>query len=168
MSIAALTAQKSKDPSSQIGAVLVKDRRVISMGYNGLPQGVSDPNDWPNLDNCTAPETLMRRNERPEKYHWFEHAERNCLYNIARQGGVSALGSTMYCACGVPCTDCARGICNSGVGEVVYLDVSYSNKWEEAAERSLVMFCEAGVKTRVYKGPKVGAEILSGGKLITI
>jgi len=64
-------ASKSKDPKTKIGAILVKDRRIISTGYNGIPIGVDDKIDV--------------RNQRPEKYKWFEHAERNSIYSAAKQ-----------------------------------------------------------------------------------
>ena len=56
---------------------------------------------------------IEERQERPEKYYWFEHAERNSIYNAARIG-VSTKGSKMYMTCGVPCADCARAIINAG------------------------------------------------------
>ena len=90
---------KSKDESTQIGAVIVgKDKEIVSTGYNSFPRGINDKK--------------KERQERPEKYFWFEHAERNAIYNAARIG-VSTKGTTMYLSCGVPCSDCARGIINA-------------------------------------------------------
>ena len=64
---------KSKDQSTQIGAVIVgEDNEVLSTGYNSFPRGMDD--------------SKQERQERPEKYFWFEHAERNAIYNAARVG----------------------------------------------------------------------------------
>ena len=96
------TARKSKDPSTKIGAVIVKDKRPILFGYNGLPQKVRD-----------LPERMMR----PIKYKWTEHGERNAIYCGARFG-IATDGTIMYTQA-VPCTDCARGIINSGIVKIV-------------------------------------------------
>jgi len=64
---------KSKDENTQIGAVIVgKDKEIVSTGYNSFPRGIKD--------------NKKERQERPEKYFWFEHAERNAIYNAARIG----------------------------------------------------------------------------------
>ena len=89
---------KSKDENTQIGAIIVgKDKEIVSTGYNSFPRGLKDNKE--------------SRQERPEKYYWFEHGERNAIYNAARIG-VSTKGCTMYLSCGIPCVDCARGIIN--------------------------------------------------------
>tara|TARA_B110000858_G_C17732357_1_gene440781 strand:+ start:514 stop:975 length:462 start_codon:yes stop_codon:yes gene_type:complete len=130
---------KSKDVNTQIGAVIVgKDKEIVSTGYNSFPRGIDD--------------TKKQRQERPEKYYWFEHAERNAIYNAARIG-VSTKGTTMYLSCGVPCSDCARGIINAGIIRVFCEkggSASRGPKWEESAERSWEMFDEAGVKVCFY------------------
>ena len=95
---------KSKDERTQIGAVIVgKDKEIVSTGYNSFPRGIKD--------------NVKERQERPEKYFWFEHAERNAIYNAARIG-VSTKGCTMYLSCGIPCSDCARGIINAGITRI--------------------------------------------------
>ena len=130
---------KSKDTSTQIGAIIVGvDKEIVSTGYNSFPRGINDKKD--------------ERQERPEKYYWFEHAERNAIYNAARIG-VSTKGTTMYLSCGVPCSDCARGIINSGIIRIFCErggSASNSAKWDESAERSWEMFDEAGVKVCFY------------------
>lgn len=129
-------ASRSKDLSTHIGAVIVDEHRgLVSSGYNSFPAGLKDD--------------LPERQERPEKYFWFEHAERNAILTAARRG-VRLDSCTMYLNCFVPCTDCARAIIQSGIKEVV-LGTSHQSqkkKWLEAAERSLVMFQEAGVVLR--------------------
>jgi dCMP deaminase len=130
---------KSKDRYTQIGAVVVgSDNQIVSTGYNSFPRGIDDSVD--------------ERQERPEKYYWFEHAERNSLYNAALIG-VSTKGCTMYLTCGIPCSDCARGIINSGIKKIVCERVggAVGNLWDEHAKRSIEMFNEAGVKIDYYE-----------------
>ena len=129
---------KSKDQNTQIGAVIVgNDKEIVSTGYNSFPRGIED--------------NLKERQERPEKYYWFEHAERNAIYNAARIG-VSTKGCTMYLSCGVPCSDCARGIINAGITRI-FVERNDSTKgpqWQESQERSWEMFKEADVEVRFY------------------
>ena len=129
---------KSKDRNTQIGAVIVgKDKEIVSTGYNSFPRGLSDNESY--------------RQERPEKYYWFEHAERNAIYNAARIG-VSTKGCTMYLSCGIPCADCARGIINAGIRKVFVekVDSTKGPQWEESQERSKEMFREADVIVEYY------------------
>lgn len=136
---------KSKDERTQIGAVIVgKDKEIVSTGYNSFPRGIVD--------------NRKERQERPEKYYWFEHAERNSIYNAARIG-VSTKGCTMYLSCGIPCADCARGIINAGIVRIFCEKGdtgAKGKKWDESAERSWEMFQEAGVKVCFYDDSSVG------------
>lgn len=132
---------KSKDINTQIGALIVgADNEIVSTGYNSFPRGIADD--------------VNERQERPEKYYWFEHAERNAIYNAARIG-VSTKGCTMYLTCGIPCADCARGIINAGITRIVCeMDSSFGARgdmWDEHAKRSLIMFEEAGVEVIYYE-----------------
>jgi dCMP deaminase len=138
INIAEQVKLKSKDNKTQIGVVIVgKDNEIVSTGYNSFPRGIDD-----NIDE---------RQERPEKYFWFEHAERNAIYNAARIG-VSTLGTTMYMTCGLSCADCARGIINAGISKIVLRKGKGANnqKWQESAERSVQMFKEAGIVVEYY------------------
>ena len=129
---------KSKDENTQIGAVIVgKDKEIVSTGYNSFPRGLKD--------------NIKERQQRPEKYYWFEHGERNAIYNAARIG-VSTKGCTMYLSCGVPCADCARGIINAGITRIFCekQDVTKGIIWAESSERSWEMLEEAGVKVQFY------------------
>ena len=129
---------KSKDKNTQIGAIIVgKGKEIVSTGYNSFPRGLKDDR--------------RERQERPEKYFWFEHAERNAIYNAARIG-VSTKGCTMYLSCGVPCTDCARGIINAGITRI-FCERGETTKgahWAENYERSWEMLEEAGVSVQFY------------------
>lgn len=131
---------RSKDQSTKIGVVIVgADNQLISTGYNSFPRGIND--------------YVPERQERPEKYFWFAHAETNAIVNCALNG-VSTKGSTMYMSCYVPCTDCARNIINAGIKKIVCRqkdDVTFDPaKWDEHAKRSLMMFQESGVEVEFY------------------
>lgn len=130
---------KSKDSSTQIGAVIVgEDNEVLSVGYNSFPRGCDD--------------NIPERQERPEKYYWFEHAERNAIYNAARIG-IPLKGSKIYLTSQIPCMDCARAIINTGIKTVYCKDYHTTNnkeKWEEHAKRSRILFEECGVKVIYY------------------
>jgi dCMP deaminase len=139
--IAGHVKQKSKDKYTQIGAVIVGTHNEIrSTGYNSFPRGINDD--------------VLERQERPEKYFWFEHAERNAIYNAARIG-VSTTGCTMYLTCGMPCADCARGIINAGIKKIYIEHFSQDGAkgpiWEESIKRSMIMFSEAGVEVLYYE-----------------
>ena len=138
INIAEQVKLKSKDKRTQIGVVVVgKDNEIVSTGYNSFARGIND-----NLDE---------RQERPEKYFWFEHAERNAIYNAARIG-VSTLGTTMYMTCGMSCSDCARAIINSGISKIVLRKGkgAKGDKWNESSIRSMKMFEESGVIVEYY------------------
>tara|TARA_B110000459_G_scaffold195950_1_gene237273 strand:+ start:392 stop:847 length:456 start_codon:yes stop_codon:yes gene_type:complete len=129
---------KSKDNNTQIGAIIVgKDKELVSTGYNSFPRGIDD--------------FKKERQEKPEKYFWFEHAERNAIYNAARIG-VSTKGTTMYLSCGIPCADCTRGIINAGIARIFCERGGGAKgiKWAESAERSWEMLDEAGVSVQFY------------------
>jgi dCMP deaminase len=141
MDMADKIASRSKDRSIKIGAVLVKDGAIISLGYNGFPRGVSD-----NVDV---------RHERPAKYSYTEHGERNSIYNAARSG-VSTLGSTMYTQ-GVPCADCARAAIQAGVSKLVayyQADDTVMPKWKESCGIGREMLDEAGVEVVIIGLPE--------------
>jgi dCMP deaminase len=129
---------KSKDRYTQIGAVVVgSNNQIVSTGYNSFPRGIND--------------LLDERQERPEKYYWFSHAETNAIVNSALNG-VSTKGTVMYMSCGIPCSDCARNIINAGITKIVCerSGGAVGEKWFEHAKRSIEMFEEAGVEIDYY------------------
>jgi dCMP deaminase len=139
LGIAEQVKLKSKDESTQIGAVIVgEDNEVLSTGYNSFPRGMDD--------------SIRERQERPEKYFWIEHAERNAIYNAARVG-TSLKGSTIYLTSGLPCMDCARGIVNSGI-KIVYCKsectTKNKDKWLESQLKSKQLLSECGVEVIFY------------------
>lgn len=129
-------ASWSKDPSTKVGCVIVgMDREIRSIGYNGFPRGVDD--------------TDMPRYERPAKYLWTEHAERNAVYNAARMG-VSLKNCTAYVS-SFPCADCARAIIQSGILKLVCPTPDMSNsQWGESWTIAKAMLCEAHVKVTLF------------------
>ena len=140
MSIAYLIACKSKDERTHIGAVIVGiDKEIKSTGYNSFVRGLIDH--------------VPERQEKPEKYYWFEHAERNAIYN-ATLIGTSLKGCKMYTN-GIPCMDCARGIIQAGIIEVIVdkeWNEANSDTWSEHAKRTIKMFNEVGIKLRYWSG----------------
>lgn len=140
----AVVRNKSKDESTQVAAIIVgPNNEVRSMGFNGLPRGVDD-------DKEKHPE---RHFERPEKYHWYEHGERNAIYNAARIG--TAIGGCKLYVTGYPCTDCARAIIQSGITEVIignFDTPEFLERWKEKNAKALTMFKEAGIPYRIIDG----------------
>ena len=130
LEMAGIVSTWSKDPSTQIGAIAVKDKRLISTGYNGFPRGIQDLDD--------------RWNNREEKYKYVVHAEMNCIYN-ANYHNQSLKGSTMYIV-GLPvCHECAKGIIQAGVIRVVAEFKDAPLKWARSTEITEKMFKEAGI-----------------------
>ncbi|MBR3806259.1 MAG: dCMP deaminase family protein [Clostridia bacterium] len=145
MGVALLAAQRSKDPSTQVGACIVdKDKRIISTGYNGFPHGCSD-DDFPWNRDETKGET---------KYQFVVHAELNAILNA---GGKNLFGSTVYVAL-FPCNECAKAIIQSGIKEVIYLSDKYHDTSSTIASRR--MLDAAGVKLTQLKPTK--AQIVLG------
>lgn len=117
----------SKDPRTQVGAVLVRDRRRLSDGYNGLPPGVGD---------------VPGRMRPPDKYLWTCHAEANAVATAARHG-VSLAGATAYVT-RPPCGPCTALLLAAGVARVVYREGPIHMD-DRTFDVGRVMCLEAGV-----------------------
>lgn len=143
----------SKDPSTKVGCVVVgPDKEIRSQGYNGFPRGVND--------------NIEHRQTRPIKYAFYEHSERNAIYN-ACSFGASLKGCTMYVTM-PPCADCARAIIQSGIKQVYFMappidaaKVQSANNWRETVHASFEMFDESGVKVTELNRDLVNINILS-------
>jgi dCMP deaminase len=124
----------SKDRSRQVGCVIVgSDNIVRAIGYNGFPRGLDDD--------------LEERHERPAKYLWTEHAERNAIYGAARIG-ISLAGCRIYLPW-FPCVDCARAIVQTGIAELIGIKPDFADaKWGEDFATSLKILDEAKVVVR--------------------
>ena len=143
MDMATLVSSKSKDRSMQCGMVVVGEgNTVLATGYNGFPRGVDDYNE--------------EYHKRPEKYVWTEHAERNTIYNAARNGA-KLLGSKAYVN-GHPCIECARAIVQAGIVEVTiptkhndpfYLQGRWTD-WEESFSKAREIFKAGRVRVVEY------------------
>jgi dCMP deaminase len=127
----------SKDRSTKVGCIVIGSaRQLLTAGYNGFPRRVNDDVD--------------ERHERPEKYLWTEHAERNAIYNAARHG-VQLQDGVMYVSW-FPCADCARAIIQSGIRGLVtsrLTDDSLRARWKDHHEVAKIMLEEAGVEVRI-------------------
>lgn len=144
--LADLIAQKSKDRSTKVGVVVVgPDNEIRATGYNGFPRGVYDD--------------IEERHERPAKYLWTEHAERNAVYAAARVG-VSLKGCVMYVQWRpILCADCARAVIQAGITTIIGRDVPFSGKgglWDESLKVGREMLEEAGINLIVVDGEKMG------------
>lgn len=136
MRMAGTAAEPSKDPSTKVGCVLVDDRRrVIGMGYNGFPRGVSD---------CAE-----RYEHRPTKYMMVQHAEANAVLNAV----VNPEGATAYVT-HFPCANCAGMMIQAGIIKVVTSVPSggIAERFKESFEISKTMFGEAGIELIFFTG----------------
>jgi dCMP deaminase len=124
----------SKDPSTQVGCVVVgPDREIRSTGFNGFPRGIED--------------TAERLQDRDQKYPLVCHAEENAIMHAARIG-VALKGCVAYVTW-PPCTRCARSLIQAGVGEIAYPSgLEIPERWREDFTISSGMLNEAGVLVR--------------------
>lgn len=132
LSLAKEVSTWSKDPSTQVGAVTVGNKKeVLSQGFNGFPRNINDIDE--------------RYNNRETKYKFVVHAEMNAIYN-ATYSGVSLDGATLY-VYGLPiCSECAKGIIQVGIKKVVVEQSKKLNHWNNSVKLSKIMFDEAGVE----------------------
>lgn len=135
MGVAMLSAMRSKDPNTQVGACIVSStHKILSMGYNGLPLGCSD-DEFP-----------WTREGDDNKYLYTAHSELNAILNY--RGG-SLEGASIYVTL-FPCNECAKAIIQSGIREVVYADDKYADTAKVHASKRMLK--TAGVTLRRYEG----------------
>ncbi len=137
MGIALMSAERSKDPGTQVGACIVgSDNKILSVGYNGMPTGCSDDD---------MPWEREADSELDTKYPFVCHAELNAILN-SNIGNLS--GCTAYVTL-FPCNECAKAIIQSGIRRVVY----YSNKYADtnSVKASVFLFKTCGVEIIEYK-----------------
>ena len=121
----------SKDPSTKVGAIITKDIKVVSLGYNGLPQQVRD-----------MPEILGNR---PLKYKHIIHAETNAILTAK----IDLTGSTIYTFPFLPCTRCASMIAQAGIKRVVSV-VCKDEKWKDRLKESKHFMELCGIEVVIY------------------
>jgi len=135
MGVANLSAKRSKDENSQVGACIVNQRnRIIGIGYNGLPYGCDD-DEFPWIRNGDFLET---------KYAYVVHAEANAILNSSNDLEGSRIYVTLF-----PCNECAKLIIQSGIKEVIFLEDKYHDDDIFIASRKLLN--AAGIKQRQLK-----------------
>ena len=137
MGIAFLSAKRSKDPNTQVGACIVsQDNKILSMGYNGFPNGCSDE-DFPWNRESADPYD--------NKYFYTTHSELNAILNY--RGG-SLEGSKLYVTL-FPCNECAQALIQSGIRTVIYAEDRYAST--SATRASKRMLRAAGVEFYPYE-----------------
>ena len=137
MGLAMFSAQRSKDPSTQVGACIVsKDNKIISVGYNGMPTGCIDE---------LMPWSREGESSLDTKYPFVCHAELNAILN-SNMGNLS--GSTLYVTL-YPCNECAKAIIQSGIKRIVYRENKYANT--EAVKASAILFTKCGIRVDEYE-----------------
>lgn len=144
MGIALLSSQRSKDPSTQVGACIVNnENRIMAVGYNGMPYGCND-DEYPWDREGEALDS---------KYMFVCHAELNAILNF---NGGSMKGFRLYTTL-FPCNECAKAIIQKGIAEVIYLSDKYADA--EMTKAAKMMFKSAGVVCREYEQTMKVAEL---------
>ena len=144
MGIAKLAAMRSKDPGTQVGACIVgEDNKILSIGYNGFPRGISDDE---------FPWAREAESDLDTKYMYVTHAELNAILNF--RGG-SLAGAKIYVTL-FPCNECAKAIVQSGIRTMIYESDKYADQNKFIASRMILK--TAGVELIEYK---------NGGREIT-
>ena len=130
MGIAHLSALRSKDPNTQVGAVIVDDQhKVVSIGYNGFPRGISD-DDFPWEKEGELLET---------KYPYVVHADLNAILNAPRSLANTSIYVSLF-----PCHECAKAIIQSGIKKVIYESDKYADTQSVIASKRMLK--EAGLE----------------------
>lgn len=126
MAVAFLSAKRSKDPSSQVGACIVNtENKIVGIGYNGMPNG---------CDDDALPWARTAENKLDTKYMYVCHAELNAILN---KNSSDVKGCSIYVAL-FPCNECAKLIIQSGIAHVIYMSDKYHDQPEFVASRRLL------------------------------
>lgn len=146
MGIAMLSAKRSKDPNSQVGACIVsEDNKILSIGYNGLPIGCSDDElPWDREGDFLD-----------TKYPYVCHAELNAILNYK---GPTLENSKIYVAL-FPCNECAKAIIQSGIKEVIYANDRYKEVDAFIASRKILKMSNVKLTEYQSRGTKVSLEL---------
>lgn len=135
MAMAMMAAFRSPDPSTQVGCVIVKDKRIVGMGYNGFPRGV-EPFTW---DRET-------KDFLESKYSYVVHSEVNAVINTSRE---DCIGATAYMTL-FPCNVCAGIMISAGIKKIIFCDDKYHDVDFSKAARKLLR--AAKVPFKYYSG----------------
>ena len=141
MGIALLSAKRSKDPNSQVGACIVNnDKKIVGIGYNGFPRGCSDDElPWDREGNFLD-----------VKYPYVVHAELNAILNA----GHSVQGCTIYVDL-FPCNECAKAIIQSGIKKIFYLRDKYKDTDGVKASKRMLEMAGVEFEQLNMKGKKI-------------
>jgi len=134
MGVALLSANRSKDPNTQVGACIVSvDNRILSIGYNGSPKGLDDDDmPWDRVGDF-----------KETKYAYVCHSELNAILNYKGDLSNTKIYVTLF-----PCNECAKVIVQSGIKEVIYLSDKYSDLDSTIVSKRI--FDEVGIIYRQY------------------
>lgn len=134
MAIASLSAQRSKDPSTQVGACIVNaENKIVAVGYNGFPRGCSDN---------ALPWTREGNDPLATKYPYVVHAEANAILN---KNSESLRGCRIYVDL-FPCNECAKLIIQSGITEVIYQQDKYTELPATVASKTMLNMAGIGLR----------------------
>lgn len=144
MAMAMLIAQRSKDPSTQVGACIVnQDHIVMGLGYNGLPRGLNDDDyPWSNKDG----------NFTDTKYPYVVHAELNAILNSQQRLKDCIMYVTLF-----PCNECSKAIIQSGITELIYFSDKHAHK--ESTIASKKMLIDAGIEIVEFENKKLSLKV---------
>lgn len=146
MGIAILSSRRSKDPNTSVGACIVGDNnKILSVGYNGMPNGCSD-DEFPWERSAEDPLDT--------KYLYVCHAELNALLNYT---GTRLAGSKIYTTL-FPCNECSKAIIQSGIREVIYQEDKYSRTPSVIAAKKMMK--AAGVVYRAYENGETDVSMI--------
>ena len=144
MGVALLSAKRSKDPSTQVGACIASmDNNVVTMGYNGMPIGINDED---------LPWKRQGVDDLDNKYLYVCHAEFNAILNSYAPVKGCKIYVTLF-----PCNECAKALIQAGIKEVIYLEEKYPDSIQDRASKRLLMM--AGIPFRKYVGRKIAIEV---------
>lgn len=144
MGIAVLSSMRSKDPNTQVGACIVKNNRILSIGYNGTPNGFEDKFfPWGREGKFLN-----------TKYPFVCHAEMNAISNF--EGSKKDFNDSKLYVTLFPCNECAKLVVQNGIKEIIYLEDKYKDT--DGVKASKLMFDTCGVKYKQF--PKNQKEII--------
>ena len=133
MGIAILSSMRSKDPTTQVGCCIVdSNNRIVSVGYNGFPNGISDDE---------FPWSKDKEDPLDNKYVYVVHAELNAILNSKKDLNGCKIYTSLF-----PCCECAKAIIQSGIKKVIYQDEKGPGHYSQDA--SARMFRAAGIETK--------------------
>lgn len=154
-------AKRSRDPNTNVGAVLFdkSDDVLLGSGANGIKYPIKE-----------TPDRLIA----PKKYFYMEHAERNALFNAIRHGATASEieGSTLYCTWAA-CADCARSLIAFGIKKIVTSELNLMEdirnpQWNDSIDAAIEMFNDAGCEFVIHQEKNEEVNVLIRGKLIKV